>query len=85
MGNMKKQMSDQEDTVLDNITVGKILASLDEEKRDIIVLWMQDSFTLEEIGEIVGNKYRGTPMGAENVRYHKNRIIRQLKVTFKKP
>ena len=75
-------MSENESNIINLLTVQKILASLEPEKRDIMQLWMQDSFTLEEIGEIVGSKYRGEPLGAENVRYHKNKIIEQLKYKF---
>ena len=65
--------------ILNKIAVEKLLALLTPEERDIIVLWIIEGYTLEEVGIIVGNKYRGRPLRGTAIQYHKDRIFKKLK------
>jgi hypothetical protein len=58
----------------------RLLSSLTDEQRDIIVLWAIEGYTLEEVGVIVGNKYRGRPLRGTTIQYHKDIIREKLRL-----
>ena len=73
---------DWNEDIINTITVKKMLMVLDEEEQDIIKLWMSNSFTLEEIGRIVGQKYYQQDMKASKVSYYRNKILKKLQSKF---
>ena len=74
--------STRDDEILTKILVARMLEALTDEQRDIIVLWMEGNFTLEDIGRIVGQKYYGKDLSDSVIRYHRNKIFKQLNKEF---
>lgn len=68
--------------LLNKLTVEKMMAFLSSEERDIINLWCSGSFTLEEIGRVIGQKYHGYDVKSSIIRYHRDKILRKLRETF---
>ena len=77
-------MTYHENAILNKLTVATVLADLEDEERDLIQLWMSNSFTLEEIGRVVGQKYHGKDIKPSVIRYHRDRILKKLQVKFDK-
>lgn len=73
---------DYDNPILNQLTVTKLLDTLEGEHLDIIQLWMSGSYTLQEIGQIVGEKYHGNPLQPSVIRYHRDKILRRLRVKF---
>lgn len=67
------------DDVLNRLTVDWLLDKLEEEEIEILNLWLLQELTFEEIGQIVGLKYRGRVLTGSAIRYHKDRIVARLR------
>jgi DNA-directed RNA polymerase specialized sigma24 family protein len=65
--------------VLNKVAIEAVLGRLTDEEREIIELWIWHDLNFDEIGEIVGQKYRGRPLTGSAIRYHKNRVLRHLR------
>lgn len=70
--------------LINTLTVQKLLESLEPEERDLISLWMSGSFTLEEIGRVIGQKYYGEDIKSSVIRYHRDKTLRKLRKKFYK-
>lgn len=71
-------------TLINSLTVEQMLNSLEPEEHDLISLWMSGSFTLEEIGRLIGQKYHGEDVKSSVIRYHRDKILRKLRQKFYK-
>ncbi len=68
--------------ILNHLTVVKLLNSLNDEETDLIILWMSNAYTLEEIGRIIGQKYHGEDIKPSVIRYHRDKILKTLRKNF---
>lgn len=71
--------NDSGDDILNRLTVDWLMAKLDEEEREILDLWLIKELNFEEIGQIIGMKYRGRVLTGSAIRYHKDRILDHLR------
>lgn len=67
------------DEILDRLTLERLLSSLTDEEREILHLWYFEELTFQEIGKIVGLKYRGRELADSTMGYHRDRILRKLR------
>lgn len=73
-----------DNSLLNRLTVEKVLTDLSEEERDIIIMWMSGSFTLGDIGRVIGQKYHREDIKSSVIRYHRDKILRRLRETYNK-
>lgn len=66
--------------ILNKLTVDKIYSYLNEEEADLLRLWVSGSFTLEEIGRIIGQKYHNEDIKPSVIRYYRNKILTKLRL-----
>jgi hypothetical protein len=69
------------DAILNREAVAYLLAHLEPEEREILLLREVEDLSYEEIGRIIGMKYRNPPhdLKGSTMRYHNGRIIERLK------
>jgi DNA-directed RNA polymerase specialized sigma24 family protein len=65
--------------IIDFITLEKFISKLGPQDQEILRLLHYDELTCEEIGKIVGKKYRGRPIAGSTIRYHRDRIMDMLR------
>jgi DNA-directed RNA polymerase specialized sigma24 family protein len=78
---MLNSTADAEDfggVVITRLTVEWLMTHLSEEERAILWLHEIEELTLEEIGKIIGKKYRGKELTGSAIRYHKDKILERL-------
>jgi len=63
--------------VIDRMTVEWLLDKLTPEQREILELRFLERLSYEEIGAVIGVKYRDGPLTGSAVRYHQQRILAQ--------
>jgi DNA-directed RNA polymerase specialized sigma24 family protein len=69
-----------EDSILAKVTLDRLLEQLTEEEREIMYLLHQKDLSPEQVGEIIGIKYRnGEPLREGTIRYHDKRIKAKLR------
>ena len=68
--------------VIDRLTVQWLLEQLGPEEQEILWLHEVEELTLEEIGKVIGIKYRGKELTGSAIRYHKDKILLRLR-TFR--
>lgn len=66
-----------------SISLSKVLLQLSEEERDIIYLWVVEELSFEQMGVIIGEKYRGRPLTGSVIRYHRDKILDKLRRKFR--
>lgn len=71
-------MDNIEQAIADRMTVDWLLSKLSPMDREIVYLWAVEDYTLEEIGRLVGPKYRGQVLPGSTIRYRKESIRRRL-------
>lgn len=76
---MRDYMKDAKIDVLDKVSLETVLAKLSPEERDIVELWIWQDMNFDEIGDVIGKKYRGRPLTGSAIRYHKNRILQRMR------
>lgn len=74
----KEYMRDARVDILDKVALEAVLSRLAPEEREIIELWIWHDMNFDEIGDIIGKKYRGRPLTGSAIRYHKNRILKRM-------
>lgn len=67
------------DDVVTRLSVEWLLRQVTEEERMILELWLIDELTFDEIGIIVGLKYRGRVLAGRTMQYHKDKIRARLR------
>lgn len=75
----KEYMRDASIDILDKVALESTLSRLSPEEREIIELWIWHDMNFEEIGEVIGEKYRGRALTGSAIRYHKNRILSRMR------
>lgn len=71
------------DDILERLTLDKFLAELeDEQSRDILKLWLYQELTWEEIGKVIGIKYKDRTLTGSVMRYHRNRVLAELRAKY---
>jgi DNA-directed RNA polymerase specialized sigma24 family protein len=75
----KEYMRDAKVDILDKVALETVLARLTPEEREIIELWIWQDMNFDEIGDVIGKKYRGRPLTGSAIRYHKNRILQRMR------
>lgn len=73
-----------EDELLAQMAAEKILSTLSEEERALLEMCISGAFTLEEIGRTIGQAYHGKDLKASVIRYHRDKILTNLRVKFNK-
>lgn len=74
----KEYMKDARVDILDKVALESVLSRLAPEEREIIELWIWQDMNFDEIGEVIGKKYRGRALTGSAIRYHKNRILKRM-------
>ena len=65
--------------VINRLTVDWLMTQLGPEEREILWLHEVEELTLEEIGKLIGLKYRGKELTGSAIRYHKDKILQRLR------
>ncbi len=69
-----------EEAILSKVTLDRLLEQLTDEEREIMFLLHQKDLSPEQVGEIIGEKYRnGEPLREGTIRYHDKRIKSKLR------
>lgn len=69
--------------IINRLTVERIYEFLNDEERDIIKLCMSGSFTLEEIGRIIGQKYYKEDLKPSVVRYYRDKVLKKIRIKMR--
>lgn len=72
-----------DDEVLNRLAVEFLMSKLnDAEDREILWLWAVEDLTFDEIGAIIGMKYRTPPrkLTGSCIRYHKEKLVALLAI-----
>lgn len=65
--------------VIDRLTLEWLLSHLTDEEQDLLWLHEVEEMTLEEVGRVIGLKYRGKELTGSAIRYHKDKILQRLR------
>lgn len=68
--------------ILDRIALEAALAKLAPMQQEIMRMYYWQDLSLDDIGEILGPKYRGKVLTGSAIRYYLNKIIKDLRKTF---
>lgn len=66
--------------VINRLTVEWLMAQLGPEEQEILWLHEVEELTLEEIGKLIGLKYRGKELTGSAIRYHKDKVLQRLRL-----
>ncbi len=67
---MDKNSSVSRVEILDRVTLEYALTKLTPMQRDIVLLYYWEDRSFEDIGKVIGTKYRGRPLSSSSMRYH---------------
>ena len=65
--------------LVDKVTVEAFFKHLSAEERDILVLWLWEELPFDDIGQVIGERYRGRALTGSVIRYHRDRILIRLR------
>jgi DNA-directed RNA polymerase specialized sigma subunit len=68
-----------ENKILNRIFWDEVLSLLTDEEREIMELRLVEEKSFDEIGVIIGMKYRNRVLTGSNMRYHRDKIRHKLK------
>jgi len=71
-----------ETSIINAVTVEKILNTLSEEEKELLYLWLVDERPFVEIGEILGKKSRNKTLTDSAMRYRRDRLLDKLRAEF---
>lgn len=69
----------REESLLNRITLERLLNQLEPWERELLILLMIDEVPPEEVGQIIAERHNRKVIKGATVRYHKDRLIGQLK------
>ena len=68
--------------IIDIITLEAALARLNPMQQEIVRMYFFEDRPLEEIGKVLGPKYRGKKLTGSAIRYYLNKILEDLRETL---